>query len=384
MWEKVEFSEIVKDITGGNKKLSKENYLPFGIYPIVDQGEKFIGGYYNTDITLKIKGPVIVFGDHSKCIKYIDFDFIFGADGIKVLEPKPNLNTKFLFHFLQTVHLPDVGYSRHYKFLKESRIPLPPLPIQEKIAAILDKADELRLKDQELQDKYDELAQAIFIDMFGDPVRNEKGWEVKRLEDLTSKIHSGNTPKGGSAVYTKTGIQFYRSQNVWKNRLDLDDIAFIDEATHLNMRNSSLMFRDILITKTGRINTENSSLGRAAMFLGADNTANINGHVYLIRINSSDINHSFVLYILTSIQYRDYIRKVCVGGIDKRQLNKEHIESFPIITPPLHLQEEFAKKIELINNLKAKANTERSEELFQSLLQRAFKGELVSKTQLTE
>src|SRR5690606_37928501 len=72
--------------------------------------------------------------------------------------------------------------------VRKYEIPLPPLPVQEKIAAILDKADELRRKDQELQKKYDELAQAIFIDMFGDPVKNEKGWEVMRLGEVCSKI----------------------------------------------------------------------------------------------------------------------------------------------------------------------------------------------------
>lgn len=261
--------------------------------------------------------------------------------------------------------------------LRNIEIPLPPLAVQEKIADILDKADRLRRKDQELLDKYDRLAQSIFIDMFGDPVKNEQGWELKKLDKLCSKVLSGNTPKGGSEVYVKSGIKFFRSQNVWKNRLDLNDIAFIDESTHNSMKNSSLHHKDILITKTGRINTENSSLGRAALFLGEDDSANINGHVYLIRINDELVLPEFIVFILTTVQFRDHIRSVCVGGIDKRQLNKEHIQNFPIILPPFHLQEEFAKKIEIINKLKLQTNTTKSEELFQSLLQKAFTGELI-------
>ena len=107
------------------------------------------------------------------------------------------------------------------------------------------------------------------------------------------------------------------------------------------MKKSSLHHNDILITKTGRINTENSSLGRAALFKGADNSANINGHVYLVRLDGS-IVPEFVVTILTGEAYRKYIRKVCVGGIDKRQINVDQVEDFPIIIPPYEQQKMFA------------------------------------------
>jgi type I restriction enzyme S subunit len=187
--------------------------------------------------------------------------------------------------------------------------------------------------------------------MFGDPVNNTMSWEVKKLKDISIKIMSGNTPKGGEQVYVEEGIMFFRSQNVWKNKLLLDDVAYIDKQTHNKMKKSSLKNRDILMTKTGRINTENSSLGRAAMFLGEDDSANVNGHVYLIRLQEGIINE-FILYILTSKEYRGYIRTVCVGGIDKRQLNKEHIEEFPIIFPPIEKQKKFVSYVKQVDKLK--------------------------------
>jgi len=257
--------------------------------------------------------------------------------------------------------------------LRKIQIPLPPLETQKAIAEKLDKADALRKKDQELLKQYDDLAQAIFIDMFGDPVQNEKGWEVKKLKDISLKILSGNTPKGGSENYVSNGIMFFRSQNVWKNKLDLEDIAYIDDLTHSKMKNSSLKNKDILMTKTGRINTENSSLGRASIYYGEDDKANINGHVYLIRL-TEDVINEFVLFILISKSYRDLIRSVCVGGIDKRQLNKEHIEDFPIIFPSISLQQKFVEKFKNIEAQKAivKQQTEESENLFQALLQQCF------------
>lgn len=223
-------------------------------------------------------------------------------------------------------------------------------------------------------DLLDELIKARFMEMFGDPVLNEKSWRVIKLGELCSKICSGNTPKGGSDNYTKEGIMFFRSQNVWKNRLELDDIVYIDEATHEKMKETSLNYGDILITKTGRINTENSSLGRSALFLGKNDSANINGHVYLVRINSELVNRHFVLQILISPQYRDLIRRVCVGGIDKRQLNQNHIYDFPIIIPPLELQNQFASFVEEIDKSRSRIqkSLEASQELFDSLMQEYF------------
>lgn len=236
--------------------------------------------------------------------------------------------------------------------LKRFDIPLPPKSTQLAIVSELDKINELiRLKKEQLKD-FDNLAQSLFYEMFGDPVENEKGWEVKKLGEISSLICNGNTPKGGSEVYVDNGILFLRSQNVWKNRLDLDDVAFIDEATHKSLKKSALNHNDLLITKTGRVNTENSSLGRTALFEGEDGSANINGHVYLVRLKEGMV-HKYVLYILISNSYRELIRRTCVGGIDKRQLNKNHIEDFPIIFPPLPLQRLFAQRIEQIEREKS-------------------------------
>ena len=131
------------------------------------------------------------------------------------------------------------------------------------------------------------------------------------------------------------------------------------------------------MTKTGRINTENSSLGRAAMYVGEDDSANINGHVYLIRLKQ-DIINEFVLFILTTNEYRDYIRRICVGGIDKRQINKEHLEEFPIIFPPTELQNEFVDLVKQVDKLKfeMEKSLKDLEDNFNALMQKAFKGEL--------
>lgn len=261
--------------------------------------------------------------------------------------------------------------------VKEYLVPITDYDNQIRIAEVLDKAQELIDKRKEQIEVLDELVKSQFIEMFGDPINNPMGWEVKKLKNISTKILSGNTPKGGSEVYVDDGIMFFRSQNVWKNKLILDDIAYIDKETHKKMLKSSLKHRDILMTKTGRINTENSSLGRASMYLGEDDGANINGHVYLIRLKEEILNE-FILFILTSNEYREYIRSVCVGGIDKRQLNKEHIEEFPIIFPPIEKQDKFVSYVKQVDKLKfeMQESLKELENNFNSLMQRAFKGEL--------
>lgn len=373
-WKADSFSNLITDISAGRKSIKREDYLSKGDYPIVDQGNTLIGGYSNEKAgVIKIESPIIIFGDHTRGFKYIDFDFIPGADGTKILKAGKELIPKYAYYFFKTLKIPNTGYNRHYKYLKEIVIPYPDLSTQEIIVDRLDRCIDIETKRQETLTKLESLIQSVFLNMFGDPIRNQKNWEIKKLGDISSKILSGNTPKGGNKVYVENGILFLRSQNVWRNNLVLDDVAYITEETHGKMKNSSLKYKDLLMTKTGRINTENSSLGRAAIYSGEDDRANINGHVYLIRLKPG-ILHEFVLYILTTREFRDYIRSVCVGGIDKRQINKIHLENFPIIQPPVDLQNKFVQILQSANSQEKLMNASllNIEKLNQSVVHKVF------------
>lgn len=280
----------------------------------------------------------------------------------KVVFDKNDIDKNYFVYAVRQ-KLDEMGRKTHGATMKHivkkdfdtTEIPYPSLEEQIKIATNLNKITKIiELRKQEIQ-LLDDLIRARFVEMFGDAVANPMNWPVKKLKDLSVQINSGNTPKGGSENYVEEGITFFRSQNVWKDRLEMDDIAYIDADTHASMKRSSLKHGDILMTKTGRINTENSSLGRAALYMGEDDMANVNGHVYFIRLKA-EVNNKFVLRILVSPEYRDLIRSVCVGGIDKRQLNKEHIEEFPIICPPIDMIDSFVDFCEQID--KSKFHTE--------------------------
>lgn len=273
-----------------------------------------------------------------------------------VLKPKEGLDIDYLCYSLMFYKVDGMvnGATRQkltQAAMRKMQIPSRSIDEQKYIVDELNRI--IRIKEQRQHELrlLDDLIKARFVELFGDPVSNTMNWPVKKLKELSIQINSGNTPKGGSENYVKKGVVFFRSQNVWKDRLEMEDIAYIDVQTHESMKRSSLKHGDILMTKTGRINTENSSLGRAALYMGEDDKANVNGHVYFIRLKP-EVNKKFVLRILVSDEYRNLIRSVCVGGIDKRQLNKEHIEDFPIICPTEDMVNKYIAFVDQVDKSK--------------------------------
>ena len=351
-----------------------------GIYPYYGANgiQDHVADYIFDDELVLLAEDGGNFGSKTRPIAYRVSGKCWVNNHAHVLKPKEGLNVDFLCYslmFYNTEGLVNGATRQKLTQTTMRKMLIPNLSIENQLYIVnqlnkLLKIIELRKK--EIQ-QLDNLTKARFVELFGDPVANPMHWPVKRLKELAIQINSGNTPKGGSENYVEKGITFFRSQNVWKDRLEMDDIAYIDEKTHESMKRSSLKHGDILMTKTGRINTENSSLGRAALYEGEDDMANVNGHVYFIRLKEG-VNNKFVLRVLVSPEYRDLIRSVCVGGIDKRQLNKEHIEEFPIIYPPSEMIDNYIEFVEQVNKSKVAVQKalDETQILFDSLIQKYF------------
>ena len=245
-------------------------------------------------------------------------------------------------------------------------IPIPILSEQKAIVAKLDRAQRLIDIDREMLAKYDELIQSVFLEMFGDPVTNSKGWEVKNLGDLTTKVGSGSTPRGGSKVYQRHGIIFIRSQNVLMNKLDLVDVAYISDEIHEGMQNTWVQENDVLLNITG------ASIGRVCVYNKSE-AANVNQHVCILRPIQEKIKPYYLSHLISSKKYQDKILGQQTGGT-RQAFNMTQIKNFDIPLPPLELQTKFNHMLTKlkgeVQNLKL--NTKKSEELFSSLLQKFF------------
>lgn len=340
-----------------NYIVHSDQYTKDGQIPVLTAGQSFVLGYTDEEDGIYTGEPVVIFDDFTTSVQYVDFPFKVKSSAMKILKNKQNANIKFCYYLLSWLQKMPPNHKRQWiSTTSQIDVNLPPIEWQKKIVQKIEAVSNIiKYRKEELK-KLDELVSARFVEMFGDAVANPMHWPIKKLKELSVQINSGNTPKGGSENYVEDGITFFRSQNVWKDRLEMDDIAYIDAATHASMKRSSLKHGDILMTKTGRINTENSSLGRAALYDGEDDMANVNGHVYFIRLKDG-VNNKFILRILVSPEYRELIRSVCVGGIDKRQLNKEHIEDFPIICPPSDMVDNYIVFADQVDKSKVVVST---------------------------
>lgn len=260
------------------------------------------------------------------------------------------------------------------RYLNKLEIPLPSLKIQKRIAGILNDAAAPRDKTANLLKEYDLLEQSNFLKMFGDPVLNDKEWGTSKLKMITSKIGSGSTPRGGKESYQKNGISLIRSLNIHDNRFKQKNLAFIDDNQAKKLKNVTLNEKDILINITG------ASVARCAIVPDSILPARVNQHVSILRCKQDIVNPMFLLHLLISPNCK--LKLLGVGSSNaatRESITKEQLETFEVIIPPIKLQNQFADKIDLIEQQKmlATQELEESEDLFNCLLQKAFKGELV-------
>lgn len=338
-WEYKKFEECISKVPK-TPKIQSSAYNQGSKYPIISQEENaLISGFCDDESLLfHIERPVVIFGDHTRALKYIDFDFAIGADGVKVILPKAFLNAKFLLYYLKWYNIPNLGYSRHYKLLKEVFVPIPTTEKQLAIVAELDKLNEMiRLKKQQLED-YDQLAQSIFYEMFGDPVENEKGWEVKKLGEVC-ETSSGGTPSKTHTEYYENGtIPWLRSGEVSQGYI-YDAEIYISELG-LNKSSAKIFPKDtVLIAMYG------ATVGEVGILCNPMCT-----NQAICGILPNDLyNSEFLRYVLLS--HKDKYLSLASGGAQPN-ISQQIIKStlIPFIDKPL--QQQFAARIEAIERQK--------------------------------
>lgn len=372
-WKIVPFKDVLKDSSGGNIKIMSKDTLNVGKIPIIDQGKDFVVGYTNLeDAIVKAKIPLILFGDHTRNLKYVDFNFAMGADGTKVLEIiNEEAFPKFIYYYLSSINIVNTGYNRHFKFIKDLVFPLPPLATQKHIAQILDDAAALRDKTAQLIKEYDALAQSIFLDMFGDPVKNEKGWEKVNGQKVF-KLIGGSAFK--SSDYEKDGIPLIRIGTVNKGYFDKTQLVFLPISYTKKYERYIVYPKDLLITLTGTVGKDD--YGNAFVLENDYNRYFLNQRVAKIELDKN-YDYTFIKFFLKHKRVKSELIGVS-RGVRQANISNEDFYKLEVIKPSITLQNQFAEKIALIEQQKelAKQELRESEDLFNCLLQKAFKGEL--------
>ena len=321
-------------------------------------GDKFLmeSGIYTTSpiriaekktILLCVRAPVGIINitERQVCI----------GRGLSSLKPRLGLELLYLYYcllskqnYFESNSTGSTFKAISSKVINNTIIQFPSKSTQLSIVSELDKLNELiRIKKEQLKD-YDTLAQSIFYEMFGDPVENEKGWEVKKLGELCSKIGSGATPRGGNESYKDEGISLIRSLNVYNNEFRRKDLAYIDDEQAAALSNVTILEDDVLLNITG------ASVARCCIVPSDLLPARVNQHVCIIRPLDNVLVPIFLNKVLTNISYQ--IRLLALArskGATREALPKSVVDSLLIPLPPLPLQHSFAQKIEQIEQQKA-------------------------------
>lgn len=370
------FENIFKDSTSNFTKVKKEDYQNVGAYPIVDQGQAFIGGYTDDEnLVVKENLPVIIFGDHTKIFKYVDFPFTIGADGVKVLSLKNKKdNALFYYYFLKSIKIVDKGYSRHFKYLKEKKLPVAEYSDQLHIANLLSKAENLIAQRKESIRLLDEFLKSTFLDMFGDG----ENFEWKYLEEVVSKekyaLSSG--PFGSNLTsqhYTDKGVIILRGTNITSGKLDLSNVKYISEEKALELKRSEVKPNDVVIIAVG-------SSGKALLVPPSLPRAIMSQNFNKITPDKSLIKPVYLEYCINDRIVQKQFKKKITDTV-RTFLSLTSIKEIKIPIPPIELQTQFAQIVEKTEALKTQfqQSLQELENLYGSLSQKAFRGELIIK-----
>lgn len=368
--------------TDSKKKIQQKSYLNTGDYAVVDQGQNLIGGYTD-DASLQYDGelPVVVFGDHTRCVKYIDFKFVQGADGVKILLPVKSYDSKFFYYAIMNLNIPNMGYRRQFPLFDKLSLPLPPLSEQqrivERIEELFAKLDEAKERLQEVADSFAVRKAAILHKAFtGELTKqwrrkngvSDESWEEKKLGEVgvlergRSKHRPRNDERlfGGIYPFIQTGDIANADMFVEKHNQTLSDFG---------MQQSKLFAKNTICI------TIAANIGKVAIL--SYDSCFPDSVVGLTTDEKTDFKY---VYYYLSTQQKELESKAPATA--QKNINLKVLNDLDIHIPTLPEQHEIVR---LIDDLLARerAAQQAAEQALasidlmkKSILARAFRGEL--------
>ena len=352
-----------------------------GVGNFIDKSSKFV----NEDTFKRLKCTEILNGDiliarmpdpiGRACLFDVERNnnekYITAVD-VAILRVNENISNKYVSYLLISPQLlseslkQSTGATRKRisrKKLAKFKIPLPPLPTQKKIASILDEADTLRQLNKQLIKKYDALTQSLFLEMFGDPVANPMGWEKVRFDKLCSFEKQSVKPEN-----INSGTYYIGLESIQKETGKIADKVKVESN---ELKSNKFYFNQDYILY-GKLRPYLNKVGNPD-FEGVCST-----DIIPLKPLGEKSNKSFITSIMRSPGFVSWANERC-SGANLPRISPKEVQKYLIINPPIQLQNQFAERVAIIEKQKAQAHQslQKSEDLFNSLLQKAFKGELV-------
>jgi len=413
-------------------KIKQKNYQSAGRYPVVDQGQDLIGGYFDEEeVVVPDEPPYVIFGDHTKVKKFINFRFIAGADGVKVLKPLGFYDPKLFYYFIHCIRIPDKGYARHFQFLEKASIPLPPLPEQhrivEKIEALFSELDngvqQLKTAQQQLNVYRQAVLKWAFEGKLTEEWRKQQprpptaetllgrikaergeqakasGKKLKPLAPLAEKELAdlpllpegwsweklGNVieePKYGTSKkcdYDISGKGVLRIPNIGEGVIDNSDLKHA-EFDAKEIETYRLESGDLLIIRS---NGSVDLVGKCALITGQDEKYLFAGYLIRLRPSKNTVNSKYLLNNLVSHELRNQIESKAKSTSGVNNINSDELKGLIIpvcsLKEQLQIVQEIESRLSVCDKLEEiiTESLQQAEALRQSILKKAFEGKLV-------
>ena len=381
-WEKINIQKAFSQVSTTGKKIPTKDILPFGKYPVIDQGEEFISGYFNNkDKVISANSGIVIFGDHTRNFKLVNFDFIPGGDGTKILKPNVGIDLEFFYFQCLYLELPDKGYHRHFKYFKESNFYLPPLPEQQylsqKLTALLDEVAQTKQRLEAIPALLKQFRQSVLADAVSGRL-TKIAPKITKMSDI-AKFQNGFA--FNSEDFSKSGEwQVFRLGNIRDGFLFYENKpVFISEKLAKTQEKFIPKVGDSLISMTGTRFKQDYGF---ACIVEKDEKILLNQRVGRIIPIKDKIIPKFLNLSLRSEHFRQQFFKGETGGVNQGNVGSKHIMSISINLPTLEQQTQIVQKVEtyfaLADEIEAqvKAALENVNLLTQSILAKAFSGEL--------
>ena len=306
---------------------------------------------HKNDILISVRAPI-------GALNIADTECCIGR-GLAAISVRNIKDRDYIFNALKakSEYLKNRGTGSTFKainknILEDVEIPIVSTEKRDIEIKVLNKLNIVKKQKEKELSKLDTLIKARFVEMFGDPLRNDRTWPISKLKLLTTKIGSGATPKGGKQSYKKEGITLVRSMNVHDGEFVYKDLAHIDTAQAHDLDNVELQPKDVFINITG------ASVARSCVIPDNILPGRVNQHVAIIRCKENLLNYIFLNRLFLNSSFKQKLLVMGqAGGATRQALTKEQLKKLNLILPPIELQNEFASfvkqvdKSKVVNNL---------------------------------